>query len=192
MKKLYSIIPIILVIITISVCGCSSATATTTPMPTYNPPTSTTPAATVYTGTPNLTFNSAATETIPPDGVYLQPGQTITVSWSADGDLTGYVFSSNQYANWQQSHLVVTSDASAYYSTYSYSYPVQDADTYYLVLYDGNSFGSNSINDYNFTITISPPTSATATTTFLQTTTPPAFVTTLTYKEKEPPIRERT
>jgi hypothetical protein len=140
----------------------------TTPFPT---PTTTTTSKTTYTGTPNMIFNSASTETVPSSGIYLQPGQTITLSWQADGNLTGYVFSSNQYNNWQQSHLYVTYDASQSGSTYSYSYTVQNADTYYIVLYDGASVFGNSVRDYSFTVTISSPTTLVVTTTNPPTTT---------------------
>ena len=139
---------------------------TTTPFPTTTtttrtsvPPTTTTTTTTTiptttYTGTPDQTFNSAATETVPAAGVYLQPGQTITVAWSASGNLTGYVFSSNQYNNWQKSHLSVTYDAGQSGNTMSFSYTIQNADTYYIVLYDGASVFANSVEDYSFTVKV--------------------------------------
>jgi len=155
MKKLYLVITIILLIIALVVCGCGSTTTVIQQAPNsaYVPPAATSSVKT-YTGQPNQIFNSASTETVPASGIYLQPGQTITLSWSADGNLTGYVFSSNQYSNWQQSHIQVTYDASGSGSTYVFSYTVQNADTYYAVLYDGASVFGNSVNDYSFTVTV--------------------------------------
>ena len=152
MKKIYLTVAIILGMVALSVYGCSLPP--TAPNPGYTPPVTTTPQVTTYTGIPNQIFGSASTETLPPNGVYLQAGHTLTLSWSADGNLTGYVFSSNQYANWQQSHIQVTYDASGSGSTYSFSYTVQNADTYYAVLYDGASVFGNSVRDYNFTVTV--------------------------------------
>lgn len=128
---------------------------TVIPAPTTTTTTTTTTGRT-YTGQHNLIFNSASTETLPSGGIYLQPRQTITLSWSADGNLTGYVFDSNQFNNWQQpyGHISVSYWASKSGSQYTYTFTVQNADTYYMVLYDGFPAGSNSIEDYSFTVTV--------------------------------------
>ena len=155
MRKIYFTVTIILIMVALSVYGCSTKTVyQQAPNNGYQQTTTSQPAVTTYTGSPNQIFGSASTETVPPGGVYLQPGQTITLSWSADGNLTGYVFSSNQYANWQQSHIQVTYDASGSGSTYSFSYAVQNADAYFAVLYDGASVFGNSVRDYSFTVTV--------------------------------------
>ena len=175
MKKIHLTIAIILVMVALSLYGCSSRTTVYQPIPTYvytppintpavtQPPstvyvqpvtTTTTPSGTTYTGQKNRIFNSASTETLL--GSYLQPGQTITVSWSADGSLTGYIFDSNEYNNWQQpyGHISVSYWLSESGSQYTYSFTVQNADNYYVVLYDGFPAGSNSIEDYSFTVTV--------------------------------------
>ena len=177
MKKIYLVIAIMLVLVALSVYGCGTTTiyqqaptsvytppvtnppttnpsVTQPPTTVYTPPVTTTPPATTYTGTPNQIFNSASTETVPPNGIYVQAGHTLTLSWSADGNLTGYVFSSNQYRNWQSNHISPTFYASGSGSTYSFSYTVQNSDTYYAVLYDGASVFGNSVKDYSFIVTV--------------------------------------
>ena len=137
--------------ITSAFLGFVSAPISLTVIPS---PTTTTSSVTTYTGQKNRIFNSASTETLL--GTYLQPGQTITVSWSADGSLTGYIFDSNEYNNWQQpyGHISVSYWRSESGSQYTYSFTVQNADNYYVVLYDGFPAGSNSIEDYSFTVTV--------------------------------------
>ena len=127
-------------------------TIITTSQPTIiNTPT---PPATTFTAPPNQIFNSGSTETLPSNGVYLQAGQTLTLSWSADGNLTGYIFSSNQFNNWQSNRITPTFEAGYSGSTYSFSYTVQNADTCYAVLYDSASVFGNSVRDYQFTLTV--------------------------------------
>jgi len=108
----------------------------------------------IYYGPSNKVFGSGDNEAIPPNGVYAQTGQTLTLSWSADGNLTGYIFSANQYNNFQQSHYSVTSYQSGYGSQVSISYTVQNSGTYYAVLYDGASVLASTVEDYSVTLTV--------------------------------------
>ena len=121
MKKVYLSIVIMLAIIALSVYGCSSIFPTTT-----------------LWSIKNQVFKPSTYDTAPPNGTYVQAGKTLTFSWSADGGLVGYIFTSNQYNNWKNNLLGLPSSYEGYNSgsTGSITVTVQNGDTYCAVLFN--------------------------------------------------------
>ena len=121
MKKVYLSIVIMLAIIALSVYGCSSIFPTTT-----------------LWSIKNQVFKPSTYDTAPPNGTYVQAGKTLTFSWSADGGLVGYIFTANQYGNWENNILGLPSSYEGYNSgsTGSITVTVQNGDTYCAVLFN--------------------------------------------------------
>jgi len=126
MKKVYLAIVIILAIIALSIYGCSSILPTTTTLWSVQ----------------NQVFKPETYDTAPPNGTYVQSGKTLTFSWSADGELVGYIFTSNQYNNWKNNLLGLPSSYEGYNSgsTGSITVTTQNSDTYCAVLFN-NALG---------------------------------------------------
>jgi hypothetical protein len=127
--------------ITVEFMGIISAPITLTvisaPITTV-PPVSTTTLWTVQ----DQIFKPSTYDTAPPNGIYAQPGETLTFSWSADGGLVGYIFTVNQYNNWKNNILGLPSSYAGYNSgsTGSITVTIQNSDTYYAVLFN-NALG---------------------------------------------------
>lgn len=72
-------------------------------------------------------------------GFYVQAGTTLTLSWIADSNLTGFIMDANQYNNFQQSHLQFSYESTGYGSNTPTTFTVLASDTYYGVIYNGAS-----------------------------------------------------
>lgn len=134
MKKTYLIGAVMLMLIILSVYGCGSTTTIIqqAPSSTYTP-TTTIP---TWTGA-NQVINSASWELLPSNGVNVQAGKTLSLSWSADGDLKCYICTANQYNNFKNSNGVsINYFQKGEGSQGSISYTVQNTDTYYAILYN--------------------------------------------------------
>jgi len=152
-KRIYLIIGIILIVIALSVYGCGSTTTIIQQVPTsvYTPPPTST-SAPITTVPPIATstlwsvqdqiFKPSTYDTAPPNGIYVQAGKTLTFSWSADGGLVGYIFTANQYGNWENNILGLPSSYEGYNSgsTGSITVTIQNGDTYCAVLFN-NALG---------------------------------------------------
>lgn len=130
MKKAYLIIVIMLLMMALLVCSCKSKQQA--PYIGYSPSTTTQ----TWTGA-NQVINSASWELLPSNGVYVQAGKTLNLSWSADGSLNCYFVTANQYNNFKNSNGVsITYVGKGVSNQGSISYTVQNSDTYYAILYN--------------------------------------------------------
>jgi len=111
---------------------------------------------TITTGPPDQIFNAQTWDVSPSNGVYVQAGKTLTFSWSADGGLVGYIFTTNQYNNWKNS-LLLEAKYEGYDSgsTGSITVTIQSSDTYCVVLFNNaiSILGENSVEVYQATLT---------------------------------------
>jgi hypothetical protein len=147
MKKIYLTTACILVLTIISVYGCSPtktvyvpaptseripptiSTIPTIPTPTYSPPASTT-----FPVPSNLVIRAQSFESLQANGLYVQAGKTLTLSWSADGNLDGFIFTANQFSNWKNSAYSGNYTSHGYGSQQTIQVTIQNSDTYYAVL----------------------------------------------------------
>jgi hypothetical protein len=152
MKKLYFTITI-LSILALSVYGCSSAANTTAQSNATNVPFSTTSAAPV----PNTTFsapteqiiNAGSSLVVPANGVYVQAGRHLNLSWASNNNLNGYIFNSAQYNNFRKSNDVSAFINNGYGSQSSFTAAVTDSDTYYGVIFNAAASGGASVQIYS-------------------------------------------
>jgi len=118
MKRIYLALAVILVLVMLFLDSCS-ATSTTFSFP------------------PNQVLNAQTWDELPANGTYVQARKTLTLSWSADSGLVGYIFTENQYNNWKQSlETVATYEGYQSGSQGSITVTIQNSDTYYAVLYN--------------------------------------------------------
>jgi hypothetical protein len=158
MKKIYSIIAIILVIITISVCGCSSTTtiiqqptnSVNVPSSNSSPIYSQQAVITTITEPSNQVINAQSFEQFPSMGLYVQAGRTLTLSVSADGELDCFIFTANQFSNWENSGYSGTYTKYGLFSIGGIQVTVQNSDTYYAVLF--NNAPVNTVEVYKATL----------------------------------------
>lgn len=111
---------------------------------------------TITTAPPNQIFKGQTWDVFPPSGLYVQAGQTLTLSWSADGGLVGYIFTTNQYNNWRNAFQSGAYEGSDTGSQGSVTVTIQNGDTYCAVLYNSalNILGSGpSVKVYQATLT---------------------------------------
>jgi hypothetical protein len=91
--------------------------------------------------------------TLPSNGIYLQAGQLVTVSWSADFDLDIYLFTETEFDNFKP-YLIPSgyenyfSGKGATFSTY-----ITNNATYYVVIAHGPESSQSTIKLYQATIT---------------------------------------
>jgi hypothetical protein len=152
MKKLYLTITI-LSILASSVYGCSSAASSTIQSTATNIPVSTTSAAPV----PNTTFsapteqiiNAGSSLVVPTNGVYVQAGRHLNLNWAANNNLSGYIFNSAQYNNFQNSNDVSAFINNGYGSQGSSTAAITASDTYYGVIFNAAASGGASVQLYS-------------------------------------------
>ena len=88
-------------------------------------------------------------------GVPITAGQTFKMNWSSDTSLTAYIFTQNQFSNYQSQQLGfnINYQATGLGKTGTLTYDVQDSDNYVAVIKNGGSlFGGSSAQVYQFTI----------------------------------------
>jgi hypothetical protein len=140
-----------LVLVTIVVFdGCGKIVYVPVPVPAV--PNTTT----ITTGPPDQIFKAQTWDVFPSNGVYVQAGKTLNLSWSADGGLVGYIFTTNQYNSWINSLRVkATYEGYNSGSTGSITVTIQNGDTYCAVLLNNaiSIFGENSVKVYHATLT---------------------------------------
>jgi predicted nucleic acid-binding Zn ribbon protein len=74
-----------------------------------------------------------------PNPYTVAAGKTITISWSADGNVDVYIFTDTNYNYWLLGSYIC--EASTTGSSGTLSYTVVDTDTYYLVVKNPNTLG---------------------------------------------------
>jgi hypothetical protein len=82
----------------------------------------------------NRLLNGGTYVALPSGGIYLQAGQTLTLSWSADGSLEGYIFTQNQFNNFKPYGAASAYEAYSQGVSRTISWHVQNSDTYYGVV----------------------------------------------------------
>lgn len=122
-----------------------TTTSSYTSPPYTLPPTTTTPPAPITPTTTSRQWTwvpssgnivtGGAYAYVPLNGTYIQAGRTLILSWSADGNVEGFIFTGNQYNNFKQ-QLGVASAWIAHGSGVNgaISAYIQDSDTYYAVV----------------------------------------------------------
>jgi hypothetical protein len=147
--KMFYLIGLVLVTIVVF-GGCGKIVYVPVPVPAI--PNTTT----ITTGPPNQIFNAQTWDVFPSNGVYVQAGKTLTLSWSADGGLVGYIFTTNQYNSWINSlRTEATFEGHDSGSTGSMTVTIQNSDTYCAVLLNNaiSILGENSVKVYQATLT---------------------------------------
>ena len=87
--------------------------------------------------------------------VAITAGQTFKMTWSSDTSLTVYIFTQNQFSNYQsqQFGFNINYQATGSGKTGTLTYGVQDSDNYVALIKNGGSlFGGSSAQVYQFTI----------------------------------------
>lgn len=87
--------------------------------------------------------------------VTVSAGQTFKMTWSSDTSLTAYIFTQNQYNNWQSNSLgfSINYQATGSGKSGSLTYDVKDTDEYFAVLKNGGGLiGGATAQVYQFTI----------------------------------------
>jgi hypothetical protein len=109
-----------------------------TPPPTPPPTQAEQTLATAY----NIVLSGGYSEYLPANGAYVQAGKTLTLSWSADGNLEGYIFTQTQFNNFKP--LGIPSGYQAYSSGSSQTIyaTITNSDTYYGVVTNRVMFAS--------------------------------------------------
>ncbi len=82
----------------------------------------------------NQILNGGGYTTLPSAGEYTQVGRTLTLSWSADGNLEGYIFTENQFNNFKPFGIPSAYEAYFQGASGTISWHVQNSDTYYGVV----------------------------------------------------------
>ena len=133
MKKIYLVIPMLLVLIALSVYGCGS----TPPIPSNPLPSSITQ---TWTGVPgNIDYGNW--ETMGSGGITIQGGKTLTLTWSADGNLDCFIFTENQYNNFKPMGLLSGYMQHEAGSKGTITVTLQNSDTYYVIVRNQATFG---------------------------------------------------
>ena len=156
MKKVYLTITI-LVILASSVYGCSPAATTTTQSPatvTTVSATSTSPVlVTTFSAPTEQIINAASSLVVPANGVYVQAGKHLNLSWASNNNLNSYIFNSAQYNNFLKSNDVSAFIKSGYGSQGSITVTAPDSDTYYGVIFNAVASGGPSLQLYTAVFT---------------------------------------
>jgi len=101
----------------------------------------------------NVILSNGSYTTLPSNGIYLQAGQLVTLSWSADGHLDIYLFTETQFDNFKP-YLIPSvyenhfSGKGATFSTY-----ITNNDTYYVVIAHLPLSSQSTIKLYQATLT---------------------------------------
>ncbi len=151
-----------LLVVCLLLLGCSRSPQTVyvpitpTPTPTpistpYTPPytplptTPTTTSRTTRSQTvENITLNGGTYLALPSQGagVRMQSGETMNLSWSADGNVEGFIFTENQYSNFKPMQYASAWIAHGTGIKGAISAYIQNSDTYYAVVRNTFALGS--------------------------------------------------
>ena len=124
MKKIYLTIAAILGMVILSVCSCSPTT------------TSQAPTATLPLTTLPQVLNGGTFLSIPTGGTFIQAGTTLSLYWSADGNLEAYIFTANQFKNFNPKSIPTYYMAHGAGSKEIITAVVQNSDTVYGVVFN--------------------------------------------------------
>jgi hypothetical protein len=93
--------------------------------------------------------------TLPSNGIYLQAGQLVTVSWSADGNLDIYLFTETEFDNFKLKPYLIPSGYENYFSGKgaTFSTYITNNDTYYIVISHGGLSSQSTTKLYQATLT---------------------------------------
>lgn len=170
MKKLYFTVAIMLVLVALSAYGCSSTTTiiqqapnttsyiqpTVAPTSRYTtpPPTTQAPETWTWQPTPGNTLGGGTYAYFPASGAFVQAGHTLTLTWSSDGSLDGFILTQNQYNNFKNNFAgyVSGSMASGSGTNGNIQATIQNGDTYYAIVRNTFTLGS-PIKLYQATMT---------------------------------------
>lgn len=134
-QKSYSFfIILILLVACLILLGCGPPPTTTS---SYTP-SPTTPTATgrqwTWVPSPGNTVTSGSYAYFPLNGAYVHAGRTLSLSWSADGNLESFVFTENQYSNFKRLLYASAWIAHGSGTNGTVSAYIQNGDTYYAVV----------------------------------------------------------
>lgn len=102
------------------------------------PPTAT---ATIWTANPNQTI-PYGNWSAPAIGVSVPSGHTLSLNWSADGNIDSFIFTETQYKNFQPMGLLSGYMAHGAGSQGNITASVQNGDTFYAVVRNQSALGS--------------------------------------------------
>ena len=76
-------------------------------------------------------------------GQYVQAGKTLKLSWSADGEVDGYIFTESQYNSYRPMGIASRYEVHSSGRTGSISTKVKYGDIYYAIVDNGTWFSSS-------------------------------------------------
>ena len=82
----------------------------------------------------NQILNGGGYTALPSGGEYTQAGKTLTLSWSADGNLEGFIFTENQFNDFKPLGIPSAYEAYSKGASGTISWTIQNGDTYYGVV----------------------------------------------------------
>jgi uncharacterized repeat protein (TIGR02543 family) len=101
----------------------------------------------------NHVINGGYWTELPSNGVYVQAGRTLNLSWSADSNLTCFIFTVTQYNNFKPLGIVSAYMARGSGSQGSITATIQNCDTYYAIIYNNTTAFGPSIKLYQAVLT---------------------------------------
>jgi hypothetical protein len=82
----------------------------------------------------NVIIYGGSYVTLPPEGVYLEPGKTLKLSWSADGNLHAYILTETQFQDFKDDGVASNYEAYLYAREGTISAHIQHSDRYYTIV----------------------------------------------------------
>ena len=142
-KKILSIscLAVMMLVTIVTFSGCTKTIYVPVNMPTSitsNPPT-TASTQTWTAGPVNIDYGNW--QTMGSGGISIQGGKTLTLTWSADGNLDCFIFTENQYNNFKPIGLLSGYLQHGAGSQGTITVTLQNSDTYYVIVRNQTTFG---------------------------------------------------
>jgi hypothetical protein len=100
---------------------------------------------------PGNLVNGGSYAYFPLNGAYVSSGKTLTLSWSADGNMDAFILTSNQYNNFKPFSVASTWMTSGNGPNGTISVYIQNGDTYYAIV--RNTFIGSPVKLYQAVLT---------------------------------------
>jgi len=91
----------------------------------------------------NLVLSGGYFTRLPDNGIYIEPGKTFKVSWSADGNVKVYILTENQYEYFKFWGVASNYEACDYGKQGTISIKVKYRDKYYGIIYNSVILGQS-------------------------------------------------
>ncbi len=144
MRKTYSAIAFVVLALILLICGCSSKSAVTSPKGT----------TWTWPPTPGGVIPGAQWALFPSEGAAVEAGRSLTLTWSASGNMDCYIFTKNQYNDFIQSgqpnsYVAHGTNSQGTITTNTF----ENSDTYYAVLVNATTDFGVELKLYQATLT---------------------------------------